>query len=82
VAHVHRLGNLSLVTGSLNPAIGNDPWAEKRKEIARFSKLRLNAELLADYPATFDEESIDERSAKPVEKLIEEWPGPASPVWQ
>lgn len=81
-SRMHRLGNLSLVTGSLNPAIGNDPWAEKRKELARFSKLRLNSELLADYPTEFDEASIDKRGAKLVEKLVEEWPGPQSPIWQ
>ncbi|MBC7596337.1 MAG: DUF262 domain-containing protein [Kineosporiaceae bacterium] len=81
-SHVHRLGNLSLVTGSLNPAIGNNPWAEKRKEIERFSKLRLNAELLADYPSIFDETAINRRSAKLVERLIEEWPGPDSPIWK
>jgi hypothetical protein len=81
IEHIHRLGNLSLVTGSLNPGMGNDPWAEKRAELAKFSALRLNADLVHDYPETFDEASIDERGAKLAEKLIEEWPGPASPLW-
>lgn len=80
--HLHRLGNLTLVTGSLNPAIGNDPWALKRPEIERYSKLRLNRELLDDHPTTFDEKAIDARSARLVEKLVEEWPGPDAECWQ
>lgn len=81
-SHIHRLGNLTLVTGSLNPAIGNDPWAQKRPEIEKYSKLRLNRLLLDQYPTTFDEDSIDQRGAELVERLIEEWPGPDSPSWE
>ena len=74
--HLHRIGNLTLVTSSLNPSLGNDPWESKRKELSKHSALRLNAHLVSDYPSVFDESTIDERSASMAELLIKEWPGP------
>lgn len=74
--HLHRIGNLTLVTSSLNPALGNDPWESKRKELSKHSALRLNAHLVSEYPSVFDESTIDERSSSMVELLIKEWPGP------
>lgn len=78
---LHKLGNLTLVTSSLNPALGNDPWAAKRGEIGHHSALRLNANLVKDHPDTFDEASIEARSAALADLLIAEWPGPDSDAW-
>ncbi len=39
---LHSFGNLTLLTQQLNAAISNGPFAAKRPEIARQSKLRLN----------------------------------------
>lgn len=75
---LHRLGNLTLVTKSLNPALSNDPWASKRSELARHSALRLNAQLVHDHLDKFDENAIDERSEQLADLLIAEWPGPTS----
>ncbi|MGP9783851.1 HNH endonuclease family protein, partial [Glutamicibacter sp. AOP12-B1-11] len=74
--HIHRIGNLTLVTANLNPALGNDPWESKRKELSKHSALRLNALLVNDYQFVFDESSIDVRSSTMVDLLIEEWPAP------
>ena len=81
VAGIHRLGNLTLVTSSLNPALSNDPWAEKRGELAQHSALRLNARLVHDHPDTFDEDMIDARGHALTDLLIAEWPGPDSDDW-
>jgi hypothetical protein len=78
---LHRLGNLTLVTSSLNPALSNDPWAEKRAELAHHSALRLNAKLVHDHPNTFDEDAIDVRSNALTQLLIAEWPGPNADDW-
>ncbi|HEY2354890.1 MAG TPA: DUF262 domain-containing protein [Gaiellaceae bacterium] len=80
-AAIHRLGNLTLLTGSLNPALGNDPWTEKRAALAEHSALRLNARLMNDHPTAFDEDTIDKRGLELAELLITEWPGPGSDVW-
>ena len=42
---VHRIGNLTLVSKALNPALSNDPWQAKRKQLLEHSSLRLNAHL-------------------------------------
>jgi hypothetical protein len=78
---IHRLGNLTLVTSSLNPSLSNDPWAEKRGELAQHSALRLNAGLVYDHPDTFDEEMIDNRGHALADLLIAEWPGPDAHDW-
>lgn len=78
---MHRLGNLTLVTSSLNPALANDPWAEKRKALAEHSALRLNARLIHDHPEVFNEDRVDERGAQLADLLVAEWPGPSAGHW-
>ncbi|WP_300348615.1 DUF262 domain-containing protein [uncultured Alcanivorax sp.] len=39
---IHALGNLTLITGSLNPSLSNGSWQKKRPELAKYSKLNLN----------------------------------------
>ncbi len=78
---IHRLGNLTLVTSSLNPALSNDPWAEKRGELAQHSALRLNAQLVHEYIDCFDEDAIDARGAALADLLVDEWPGPDASDW-
>ena len=77
---IHRLGNLSLVTGSLNPALGKDPWAVKKSQLLRFSTLQLNADLITNpnYATAFDDNSIDERGERLAALLVHERPGPQS----
>ena len=79
--HLHRLGNLTLVTSALNPAMSNDPWAEKRAALVEHSVLRLNARLVHDYEDTFDEHAIQQRGEILAELLLAEWPGPAAADW-
>jgi len=81
VTAIHRLGNLTLVTSSLDPALSNDPWAGKRGELAQHSVLRLNAQLVHDHAERFDEACIDERSEALADLLVAEWPGPDAEDW-
>lgn len=39
---IHALGNLTLITGSLNPSLSNASWDQKRPELCKYSKLNLN----------------------------------------
>ncbi|MEH6628805.1 MAG: HNH endonuclease family protein, partial [Motiliproteus sp.] len=39
---LHSFGNLTLITGSLNPALSNGSWKDKKPELIKFSKLNLN----------------------------------------
>jgi hypothetical protein len=51
---VHTLGNLTLVTARLNPALGNMAWQDKRQWLGKHSLLRLTHGTLLNPPPTVD----------------------------
>lgn len=55
--HLHRVGNLTLLTKVLNPSISNGPWDKKLPEILKHSALNLNRLL----PKKWDETAIDNK---------------------
>lgn len=89
--HIHRLGNLTLVTAPLNSAMKHSPWTratardpdnaqhEKREELSKHSVLLLN-QRLCSFEA-WDEDFIAERAKELVDQIIETWPGPHSAEW-
>lgn len=60
--NVHRIGNLTLITGSLNSSVSNGPWDKKRPALAEHSNLALNAEFKKDIP--WDEAAIEDRGRR------------------
>ncbi len=84
-AHVHRLGNLTLVTAPLNAAMSNSAWQGangtpgKRAALAEASVLLINQRLVQH--ELWDEEQIDLRGADLAERILRTWPGPASACW-
>ncbi len=46
---LHTLGNLTLVTKVLNDDVANGAWARKYEQLLRFSNLRLNQDLPAEF---------------------------------
>lgn len=78
-SHLHRIGNLTLVTGSLNVTLTNDPWGAKRSALEKHSKLELNARLVA--LPSWDEEAVDTRSNWLASEIDQVWPGPESKRW-
>ncbi len=77
-AHVHRLGNLTLLTSSLNSRVSNGPWAAKRKALLHNDTLLLNSRLLAAVAPgdDWDEAAIDERTQRMVDAILAVWPVP------
>jgi hypothetical protein len=73
---VHTLGNLSLVTDKLNPALSNAAWLEKREILKKHSVLLLNDELLDS--DSWDEAAIVKRGKEMAQTICEIWPGPES----
>lgn len=67
---LHTLGNLTLVTAKLNPAMSNGPWHSKREDLLKYSRLALNAGL----PQTWDDTAIIERGAMLAEVFLRRWP--------
>lgn len=72
----HTIGNLTLVTGKLNPALSNSPWEIKQVGLQEHSTLFLNKDLLAKWDAgPFSEASIGERGLKLAKLAVQVWPG-------
>lgn len=71
---VNTLGNLTLVTQSLNPSLSNAAWALKREALAEHSALRLNAELVSK--DGWDEDAIEARGSEMAELISHIWPHP------
>ncbi len=71
---IHTLGNLTLLTQSLNSDVSNGPWPEKLKDILEHSALNLNRKL--QHVCDWNEKLILNRGATlfGVAKMI--WPRP------
>lgn len=65
---LHGIGNLTLVSASLNADLSNGPWhapegqPSKRKGLSHHSKLDLNARLLREHPEHWGEACITARA--------------------
>lgn len=85
--HVHALGNLTLVSGRLNPALSNRPWTDaeavsrnvgehgKRSYLLKHSELKLNADLITR-EAGWSEVDIAARTYAFAERITRIWPHP------
>jgi len=75
---LHTLGNLTLVTGSLNSSLSNDPWYKKKETLNRYSILLLNADL--QYINEWNESAIKKRSKELFQLATKVWPFPSSVI--
>ncbi|GAC1519923.1 MAG: hypothetical protein NVS3B1_02080 [Marmoricola sp.] len=81
--HVHRLGNLTLLTTSLNSKVSNGGWTGKREALRRHDTLLLNSRLLAQVgECTWSEDLIDARTNELINTLLAIWPVPAGHTGQ
>lgn len=77
--HVHRLGNLTLLTGSLNASVSNGAWlgdGGKRAALRRHDVFLLNRQVIDRSEAGWDEELIDARTDELVDAFVATWPVP------
>jgi len=72
----HTLGNLTLVTKKLNPAMSNAGWEKKRADLLQHSALALNR-LLA---TVWGPDQILQRSLELTDAFVTEWPRPPGGV--
>ncbi|MGA3565420.1 GmrSD restriction endonuclease domain-containing protein [Melissospora conviva] len=76
---IHTLGNLTLLTSRLNSKVSNGPWAGqagKRTHLEEHDVLMLNRELLDQAHESWNEESIEARTQRLVDTVLEVWPVP------
>lgn len=65
--HVHRLGNLTLLTASLNSAVSNSGWSGsggKRLALDEHDVMLMTRHLSRDHADTWDETGIDARTER------------------
>ncbi len=76
-AHVHRLGNLTLLTSSLNSKVSNSAWNVKREALREHDTLLLNSRLLSHAgEGGWTDGTIDARSGQLLDVLLKVWPVP------
>jgi Protein of unknown function DUF262/Protein of unknown function (DUF1524)/Restriction Enzyme Adenine Methylase Associated len=76
-AHVHRLGNLTLLTSSLNSKVSNSAWSTKREALRHHNTFLLNSRLLGQFgEATWTEDAINARTNQLIDVLLQVWPVP------
>lgn len=73
---IHTLGNLTLLSQSLNPAASNGPWPKKRAAILKHSALNLNRPL-EEY-SEWNEAAIQKRGKALFRTAKRIWPRPES----
>ncbi len=81
-SHLHKLGNLTLTTGTLNSSLSNGPWhaplqpKDKRRSLVDHSLMKLNSTVVSQHPESFTENDVDARSAYFAHLINQIWPGP------
>lgn len=82
-ARVHRLGNLTLLTGPLNSKVSNGPWLSKRKALLEHNTINLTGRVVEQTQNhVWDETLIDQRTATMIEALLQIWPIPGGHTGQ
>lgn len=71
---IHNVGNLTLLTKKLNPAVSNWPWTKKRPEILKHSVLMLNHAFQG--AEVWNEDTIDQRAKDLSDVAVNIWPHP------
>jgi hypothetical protein len=76
-ARVHRLGNLTLLTKSLNSKVSNGAWPVKRAALQDHNTIILTGRVIKRTEIdAWNEELIDERTAELIDTLLRVWPVP------
>jgi hypothetical protein len=84
---LHNIGNLTLVSGKLNPSLSHAAWLDgvykgkpkqgKRSALEEHSKLQLNAKLIKEHRRKWNEATIDQRALELFEVARIIWPRPS-----
>ena len=76
-SRVHRLGNLTLLTGPLNSKVSNGRWKTKKKALLQHNTIKLTGHLIEQtQDREWDEDLIDQRTSALVDALLQVWPVP------
>jgi hypothetical protein len=74
---VHTLGNLTLLTSSLNSKVSNGPWSDKKVALRKHDVLKMDSNLLDQAGDAWTDDKIKARTKTMAAAIIEIWPVPA-----
>ena len=74
--NVHLLGNLTLVTKSLNSALSNDAWEQKKETLFARDIGFMNKRIMKDNPDNLTDSYIEMRTAEIEQVILQLWPVP------
>ena len=74
---IHTLGNLTLLTSSLNAKVSNGPWLAKRVDLRKHDVLKMDSDLLDEAGDAWDDDKIRTRTQAMTAAVLEIWPVPA-----
>ena len=95
--YVNTIGNLTLVTKSLNGSLSNRPWTDpdsaplkeggrpgqgKRTILDDFNLLVVNKKIIDSHPTAWTDGDIIQRSKEMAVAIADVWPGPSAEVQQ
>jgi hypothetical protein len=75
----HTIGNLTLATSALNPALSNAAWSQKREALQAHSLLMLTKDVV-DH-AEWTEADIEHRTARLTDVILRVWAPADDPSW-
>ncbi|WP_309132977.1 DUF262 domain-containing protein [Brevibacterium sp.] len=76
-ARVHRLGNLTLLTKSLNSKVSNGAWPTKRAALLQHNTITLTGRVVSRTEhLAWDEKHIDIRTSELIDAILKVWPVP------
>lgn len=76
---IHKLGNLTLLSGKLNSSVSNGSWAGeegKRSSLLKHDVLFLNRAITDEAGLVWDEDKIDARTEGLIDDILYIWPVP------
>ncbi|RCS58821.1 GmrSD restriction endonuclease domain-containing protein [Microbacterium sp. JB110] len=78
---IQQLGNLTIVTQSLNTRVSNGPWEQKREHFLRSDDVLITKDAinLVD-DSGWDERAIGHRTEQLIDRILELWPVPEGHV--
>jgi len=74
---LHLLGNLTLVTKSLNSSLSNDTWEKKKESLSDRDIGFMNKKIIAENSSNWSDSEVDNRISELESVIICLWPVPA-----
>jgi len=75
--NVHLLGNLTLVTKSLNSALSNDKWDKKKETLSDRDIGFMNKRIISERSNDWSDQDVEVRTKELEKVILQLWPVPA-----